>query len=146
MDSESKNINIDMNNYKKIMKAHLRKINRKKNRLQGKKKNTENSTSDLSSNSELKNSSNLSRKMDVLAEELFLSKKLERTLKNEIGMLELQIQKNQSEIADLKQIIEDTEDQKTKQKTKYEKEVADLQQFVEQIRGKFNENEQLNLG
>ena len=67
---------------------------------------------------------------------------LERTLKNEIGMLELQIQKNQSEIADLKQIIEDTEDQKTK----YEKEVADLQQFVEQIRGKFNENEQLNLG
>merc|ERR1712137_1402753 len=103
------------------MKAHLRKINRKKNRLQGKKKNTENSTSDLSSNPELKNSSNLSRKMDVLAEELFLSKKLERTLKNEIGMLELQIQKNQSEIADLKQ-------------------------FVEQIRGKFNENEQLNLG
>merc|ERR1712110_404530 len=135
MDSESKNINIDidMNNYKKIMK------------VQGKKKNTENSTSDLSSNSELKNSSNLSRKMDVLAEELFLSKKLERTLKNEIGMLELQIQKNQSEIADLKQIIEDTEDQKTKQKTKYEKEVADLQQFVEQIRGKVNENEQLNL-
>ena len=67
-------------------------------------------------------------------------------MKEEKEKLDLQIQKSQIEIADLIQVIEDTEDQKTKQKTKYEKEVADLQQFVEQIRGKVNENEQLNLG
>ena len=70
-------------NYKKIMKARFRKMNKKKKRFLGKMKNTGNSTIDASSNSDVKTLSNLSSKLNVLTEELFLSKKLGRTLKNE---------------------------------------------------------------
>ena len=124
-------------NFRKIMKARFRKMNKKKKRFLGKMKNTGNSTVDASSNSEVKTLCNLSSKLNVLTEELFLSKKLERTLKNENlnlrnslkkctkdsnrlkneeDMFNSKFKKNQSKIADLKQVIEDTNDKKTKQK------------------------------
>ena len=116
-------------NYRKIMKARFRKMNKKKKRFLGKMKNTGNSTIDASSNSDVKTLSNLSSKLNVLTEELFLSKKLERTLKNENlnlrnslkkctkdnnrlknekDMFNSKIQKNPSKTGDLKQVIEDT--------------------------------------
>ena len=125
-------------NYRKIMKARFRKMNKKKKRFLGKMKNTGNSTIDASSNSEVKTFCNLSSKLNVLTEELFLSKKLERTLKkenlnlknslkkctkdnnrlkNEKDMLNSKIQKNPSKTADLKQVFEDTKDKKANQKT-----------------------------
>ena len=86
----------------------------------------------------MKTLSNLSSKLNVLTEELFLSKKLGRTLKkenlnlknslkkctqdnnrlkNEKDMFNSKIQKNPSKTADLKQVFEDTKDKKANQKT-----------------------------
>ena len=63
-------------------------------------------------------------------------------LKEEKEKLDLQIQKSQIEIADLIQVIEDTEDQKTKQKREYQKEIAKIGKLIEQQKGgKYNPNE-----
>ena len=63
-------------------------------------------------------------------------------LKEEKEKLDLQIQKSQIKIADLSQVIEDIEDQKTKQKREYQKEIAKIGKLIEQQKGgKYNPNE-----
>ena len=76
--------------YEKIMKTRYRKM---KKQLQWNNKKTRNSTTDVFSNSKKMTNSFSVSKIDVLSEELFLTKQSERKLKNENSDLKFSLQK-----------------------------------------------------
>ena len=126
--------------HEKIMKTRYRKL---KKQLQLNNKKTGNSTTDVFSNSKKKTNSFSVSKIDVLSENLFLTKQSERKLKNENSDLQISLQKCREDINLKKVIIMKLQNEKEKLDSQIQAGQAEMD-YLNQLlkeKGKVQKNE-----